>query len=70
MNKVSLNVGGMRCRSCVLLVEDALKDSGASQIKISLDEKKQIGKVSFECENKEKAIKAIESEGYKVVWLK
>ena len=59
-------IKGMHCKSCVMLVQDALEEIGAKEIRISLDEKKQIGKASFEYKNKEEAIKVIEKEGYKV----
>ncbi len=48
-----------------MLVKDSLEEIGASKINITIDEKKQIGKVSFEGD-KEKAIAAIKKEGYSV----
>ena len=63
----TLTVQGMHCKSCAMLIQDALEELGASNIKISLDEKKQIGKVSFDHKNKDEIIKAIEKEGYKVI---
>ena len=64
--KVELTVKGMHCRSCEMLVKDALEEAGAKNIKIHLDEKKQIGKVSFENVEKEKAVEIIKKEGYSV----
>jgi len=67
MTKFNLNVNGMHCKSCSMLIKEALEEIGASNIKINLDEKKQVGKVSFDYKgNKEEAIKAIEKEGYSV----
>ena len=67
MTKHNLEVKGMHCKSCVMLVTDVLEESSAKNISISLDEKKQIGKVSFEYSgDKKKVIGAIEKEGYKV----
>ena len=67
MPNINLNVKGMHCKSCVILVKDALEEIGASNIKIDLNEKKQIGKVSFDYSgNKDKAIEVIEKEGYTV----
>ena len=66
MAEVHLIVDGMHCKSCKMLIEDVLNDLGATKIKIEVDEAARVGKVSFESQNKEKAIKAIENEGYKV----
>ncbi|MFA4887084.1 MAG: heavy metal-associated domain-containing protein [Candidatus Nanoarchaeia archaeon] len=63
---MELIVKGMHCKSCVMLITDALEENGIKKVKISLDEKKQIGKVSFEGD-KEKAIKLIEAEGYHLI---
>jgi len=58
----------MHCKSCKMLVTDALTELGAKNINIDLDEKKQIAKISVEY-NKDKMdiINAIKNEGYKVV---
>ena len=63
----TLTVMGMHCKSCVMLIQDSLEDLGVTKIKIELDEKKQIGKVSFEYKNTKKVVEAIEKEGYKVI---
>jgi len=65
--KLNLKVKGMHCKSCKLLVEEALQDIGAKNISISIDEKKQVGDVKAEHEDKKKIIFAIENEGYKVM---
>ena len=62
---VSLKVNGMHCKSCTILVKEALIEIGATNIKIDLDEKKQVAKISFDGD-KDKAITVIEKEGYKV----
>ena len=67
MTKNNLNVTGMHCKSCSLLITGVLEDLGASDISVKLDEKTQIGKVSFEYSgNQKKVIEEIEKEGYKV----
>ena len=66
MGMINLTVIGMHCGSCKMLVEDALNDLGAKKIKISVNEKIKVGEVSCEYEDKNKIIKAIEAEGYKV----
>ena len=55
----------MHCKSCTMLVRDALTEIGASNIKIDLDEKKQVAKVSFDGDKK-KAIEVIKKEGYTI----
>ncbi len=65
--KLNYQIQGMHCKSCVMIVQDALEELGAKNIKISLDEKKQIGSVSLDFEgDKKEIIKIIEKEGYKV----
>lgn len=64
---ITLTVQGMHCKSCVILIQDALEEIGAKNVKINVDEKKQLGKVSFEHEDRKKVIKTIEIEGYKVI---
>ena len=67
MAKINLTVDGMHCNSCKMLVTDALNDLGAKNIKIDLDEKKQIAKVSLDYDkDKIEVINAIKNEGYKV----
>lgn len=66
MVKIALQVKGMHCKSCKIIVEEALQDIGAKNISISIDEKKQMGSVNAEHEDKKKVIAAIEGEGYKV----
>ena len=67
MTKYTFNVQGMHCRSCKMLVTDILQELGASTISIDVDEKKKIGKVSFNYSGDKKLVNmAIEKEGYKV----
>ncbi|MBI4440544.1 heavy-metal-associated domain-containing protein [Candidatus Woesearchaeota archaeon] len=67
MTTISLTVKGMHCKSCTMLVKEALEDIGASAVAIALDEKRQMGKVTFEYSGeKQNAISAIEKEGYKI----
>ena len=67
MTKFNLNVEGMHCKSCKILVAEVLEELGASNIFIEVDEKKKLGKVSFDySDDKKNVISAIEKEGYKV----
>ena len=67
MTKYNLNVEGMYCKSCKILVNDVLEELGASSISINVDEKKKIGNVSFDYSgDKKNAVSSIEKEGYKV----
>ena len=66
MTKFNLNVKGMHCKSCKILVADVLEELGASSILIDVDEKKKLGKVLFDYSgDKKSVISAIEQEGYK-----
>ena len=63
----TIKVKGMHCKSCTMLVNDALSELGASNISIKLDEKTQEAVVSFDyAGDKKQVIAAIEKEGYKV----
>ena len=67
MTKHNLEVKGMHCKSCAMIVTDILQENGAKNISVNLDEKKQVGKVSFEFSgDKKKVVDAIEKEDYKV----
>ena len=67
MAKHVLKVKGMHCKSCTVLVTDALTELGASNVSIKLDEKKQEAVVTFDFEgDKKQAIAMIEKEGYTV----
>ncbi len=66
MKKLKLNVDGMHCRSCGVLISDSLKELGATAAKVNHN--KGIVKVAFD-DSKIKQndiIKSIEKEGYKV----
>ena len=67
MPKINLDVRGMHCKSCKMLIEDALDEMGAKNIKVSVDEKKKTGEVSCDHASKEEVISAIEKEGYVVI---
>jgi copper chaperone CopZ len=46
--KQTLMVKGMHCRSCSMLVQEALEEAGAQNVSVKLDEKKQIGTVTLD----------------------
>lgn len=63
-----LNVEGLHCKSCVLLVEDVLHDKGAKNVRIVLDEKKHKAVVSCSYDgDKLDVVNAIKNAGYKVL---
>lgn len=64
--KYTLTAKGTHCKSCTMLITEALEVIGAKNIIIKLDEKKQESQVVCEYEGKiEDVKKAIEKEGYK-----
>lgn len=67
MSKITLKVKKMHCKSCKMIVEEALSDIGAKDISVTVDEKKQIGTVSFSHIELSMAKEAIKKEGYEVV---
>lgn len=66
MKKINLNVTGMHCKSCELIISESLTDAGASKATVSHKD----GKLSVEYDesrlNEDKIRKLIENEGYKV----
>ena len=65
MKKIRLKVKGMHCKSCSMLIEDALEDLGA---KSKVNDKEGIAVVEFD-ENKVSLAalkKAVTDEGYTV----
>ncbi|VVC00045.1 Heavy-metal-associated domain protein [uncultured archaeon] len=58
-------VKGMHCSSCGVLIRDALSEIGGVE-KVSADHKSGIVKVVSRTDVSQKAMDAIEKEGYKV----
>jgi copper chaperone CopZ len=62
--KTTLTVHGMHCKACVALVTEALEDTGAKNVTITLDEKAQRARIQLETNRtKEELTRAIEAEG-------
>ncbi|HIH37768.1 heavy metal transporter [Candidatus Woesearchaeota archaeon] len=68
MARIKLEVKGMHCKSCKMLIQDVLEDEGAQVISMKIDEKKQVGIITVETDKDPGILsKAIEAEGdYKV----
>ncbi len=67
MKKITLKVTGMHCKSCELLISDALMEAGVSSV--TVDSKKGIAVIEFD-EHRiklEKIKRIIEAEGYKII---
>ena len=57
-------IKGMHCKSCVMLITDAVEDLGVKIISFKMDEKAKIGTLVIEGNIDRKKVKeAIESEG-------
>jgi copper chaperone CopZ len=66
--KTTLTVNGMHCKSCVMLVTEALEDAGAKNVSVQLNEKEQTGVITLESSlTKKELTVAIEAEGDYVV---
>jgi copper chaperone CopZ len=67
MKEIKLEISGMHCHSCEILVQDALEDIGAKITEISF----QKGHVSVEFDEKKlgrpEIVAAIRKEGYTVI---
>jgi copper chaperone CopZ len=66
MKKSNMNVTGMHCTSCEMLIVDTLTEAGASKVKVSHKD----GKLAVEYDesklDESKIKKLVEAEGYKV----
>ncbi len=68
MAKLQLNIEGVHCKSCKMVIEDNLQELGATNIKVTVDEKTQKGTVACDyAGDKLDIVNAIKKEGYKVV---
>lgn len=68
MTKISLNIEGVHCKSCKMIIEDNLQELGATNIKVTIDEKTQKGTVACDYTgDKIAVVNAIKKEGYKVL---
>ena len=64
---IKLTVKGTHCKSCGMLIQEALEEKGATDIKVVVDEKKQTATV--ECTyagKKEDIVAVVQEQGYKV----
>ena len=68
MTKIQLNIEGVHCTSCKMVIEDNLQELGAKSIKVTVDEKTQKGTVACDyVGDKLDVVNAIKKEGYKVL---
>ncbi|MBI5073173.1 heavy-metal-associated domain-containing protein [Candidatus Woesearchaeota archaeon] len=68
MAKINLNIEGVHCNSCKMIIEDNLKDIGAKNVHVTVDEKTQKGTVACDyAGDKLDVVNAIKKEGYKVL---
>ncbi len=68
MKTLVLNVDGMHCKSCGMLIKDALDDLGVDKTEVSGDHKKVRITFNESKINLDAIKKIIEREGYKVEW--
>jgi copper chaperone CopZ len=66
--KIKLNVKGMHCKSCEMLIQDSLKETNGIK-SVKLDYKKGIAAIEFDEKivNESAITKIIIKEGYEVV---
>ncbi|MEK6921577.1 MAG: heavy-metal-associated domain-containing protein [Nanoarchaeota archaeon] len=68
MTKINLNIEGVHCKSCKMVIEDNLQELGAKNVHVTVDEKTQKGTVACEySKDKIDVVNAIKKEGYKVL---
>jgi len=67
MKKIELNIKGMHCNSCVMLIKDALSETkGVKESDVDLRRAKATVSFDEKLTNEKHLISAIEKEGYKV----
>jgi len=68
MKKIELKIKGMHCKSCVMLVKEALTDvKGVKEASVDLQKNNAIVEFDEKLVKEKQLIEAIEKEGYKVV---
>jgi copper ion binding protein len=68
MKKIELTIKGMHCKSCVVLVKEALTDvKGVKEANVDLPKNKAVVEFDEKLVKEKQLIDAIEKEGYKVV---
>lgn len=65
--EIKLNIEGVHCTSCKMLIEDALQELGATNVKVTIDPKTKTGTVAGTYSGDlMDVVNAIKKEGYKV----
>jgi len=66
MKNTEFEIKGMHCKSCAVLIKDALTDHNGVK-EVSVDENKNIAKITFDekITNEKQLIHIIDNEGYK-----
>jgi copper chaperone CopZ len=68
MKKVELKIKGMHCKSCVILVKEALTDvKGVKEASVDLQKNNAIVEFDEKLVKEKQLVDAIEKERYKVV---
>lgn len=68
MTKLQLNIEGVHCNSCKIIIEENLQEIGATHITVTVNEKTQKGTVACDYSgDKLDIVNAIKKEGYKVL---
>lgn len=68
---MKIEIKGIHCKSCKMLIEDVMDDLEADVKSFTVDEKKQVGKLEIESSKSPEEIKkAIEVEGEYTVVIK
>ncbi len=67
MKKTDLNIVGMHCASCVMLINDALTETkGVISAKVDLKKNNAVISYDEKLLDEKQLVKIIEAEGYKV----
>ena len=68
MKKVELKIKGMHCKSCVMLVKEALTDiKGVKDASVDLQKNNAVVEFDEKLVKEKQLTDAIEKEGYKVI---
>ncbi len=68
MVKIQLNIEGVHCKSCKMIIEDNLQEIGATNIIVNVNETTRTGTVSCDYDGDfSDIVNAIKKDGYKVL---
>lgn len=71
MKKIELNIKGMHCNSCTVLIKDALEEhKGVQNVNVDLKKNKAVLSYDEKITNEKQLIETVKNEGYEATLAK